>query len=436
MQRRRRGIKSVALAMVLGLTAAACGDLAGPGAEAGPVGDAADIDRSRLADVDAAQIAEVADGVDAFGFALLDELRDGGVGGDGDEAGTVLSPISAAVLLALLLPGAEGETAEEIAGALDLDADAVADGRVGALLVELAGAADVELTLANAAWFAPDYPVEEAYRDEVRTALGARVDELDLADADEVAEIDAWADERTDGLIEEITDALDLPDSNAVGVLANATHFAADWTDRFDPDDTRTEPFTRDDGSEVEAELMHHDDTDVFVAVDPDRDLVLARLPYGDHEEANDARFGFEVLLPTDETPIAEVLDDVGAEQWRELSERARPEELPVALPAFDLEAEHDLEDPLRALGIERAWGDGHDFTGMSPANPWLETVAQKAVIEVDEEGTEAAAVTGGVMAESAPAVTEVIVDRSFAFAIRDTETGVPLFLGTVDDPS
>ena len=149
-----------------------------------------------------------------------------------------------------------------------------------------------------------------------------------------------------------------------------------------------------------------------------------------------DARFGFEVLLPTVETPIAEVLDDVGAEQWRELSERASLEELPVALPAFDLEAEHDLEDPLRALGIERAWGDGHDFTAMSPANPWLDTVAQKAVIEVDGDGTEAAAVTGGVMAESAPEVTEVVVDRSFAFAIRDTETGVPLFLGIVDDPS
>ncbi|WP_276319882.1 serpin family protein [Egibacter rhizosphaerae] len=161
----------------------------------------------------------------------------------------------------------------------------------------------------------------------------------------------------------------------------------------------------------------------------------MARLPYGEHEEATDARFGFEVLLPTDEASIAAVLDELSADEWRELSERASRKELPVVLPTFDLEAEHDLTAPLKALGIERAWGDGHDFTGMSPNNPWLETVAQKAVIEVDEEGTEAAAVTGGVMAESAPALTEVVVDRSFAFAVRDTENGVPLFLGFVDDP-
>lgn len=135
------------------------------------------------------------------------------------------------------------------------------------------------------------------------------------------------------------------------------------------------------------------------VTVEPDGGLMLARLPYGESQ-----RFGFEVLR--------------------------------VVLPRFAVESEHDLVGPLRALGIERAFGQGSDFTPMSPRKPFLGEVAQKAVIEMDESGTEAAAVTGAVMLESAPAISEVVVDRSFAFAVRDTESGTSLFLGVVDDPT
>ncbi|QBI18430.1 hypothetical protein ER308_01830 [Egibacter rhizosphaerae] len=271
--------RAAALFSAAALLASACGSGTGAPAEAGPVGDVEDIDRSRLADVDAERTSRLAEGIDAFGFALLDELRDDGAGGEDDDAGTVLSPVSAAALLVLLLPGAEGETAEEIAAALHTDVDAVTDGQVGGLLLDLATAPDVDLTLANAAWFTPDYPVEGDYREEIRATLGASIDELDLGDADDVEEIDAWAEERTDGLVDEISDALGLPRANAVAVLANATHFAGDWTDQFDPDDTAAGPFTRDDGAEVTTDLMHHDEADVFVAADHERDLVPGPSP-------------------------------------------------------------------------------------------------------------------------------------------------------------
>jgi serpin B len=234
---------------------------------------------------------EVADGFDDFGLALLAELHDPDA-----EANTALSGLSAGVALSMVLAGAEGETAEEIATALGIEQDAPADGSVSALLASLTGAGDVDLTLANAVWTWPDYPLTEAFRTTITGRLGASLDGLDFADPAAVAAIDRWAADRTDGLVEEITDSLDgVPGEQAVMVLANATHFAGDWLQPFDPDETAPGPFTRDDGETVEAELMHQDAAEVAVVVDADRGLLLARLPYGaadGGEEVDPARRG------------------------------------------------------------------------------------------------------------------------------------------------
>ncbi|MDV6013008.1 serpin family protein [Haloechinothrix sp. LS1_15] len=408
-----------------GLLAGTALGLAACGQAGAAAGDIDRIDRD-LADHPDTVISETAAGFDAFGFALLDELMAGA-----GEPNVALSPLSAGAALSLILAGAGGQTAGEIADVLGVEEDAPAEGEVGALLLELADTDDVHLALANAVWTTPGYPLTDRFRETATGALGASVDELDLSDVDEVTEIDEWANNRTGGLIDEITEALGLPRGNAVAVLANATHFAGTWSTEFDPDDTRDGTFTRDDGSTVTAELMESDDMPAAVATAEDGDTLLARLPYGE-----DGRFGFEVLLPADGTPVGEALDGLGDQGWSELSEQASEADgLRVVLPRFTVSSEHDLTGPLHELGMRRAFGNGHDFTPMSLENPFLETVVQKAVVEVDESGTEAAAVTGGVMVESAPMLTEVVVDRSFAFAVRDTATGAALFLGVVDDP-
>lgn len=405
-------------------------------AGAGATGGDLDHIDGEIADHSDEAVAEVAAGFDALGFGLLDALRADAE----DEPNVVLSPLSAGAALSLVTAGAGDETAEELARALGIDPDAPADGRVGALLLALGETDDVDLTVANALWVLSDYPLTEEFRTAVGEAMGASLHSLDLADADEVAAIDEWVDERTNGLIEEITDGLGSVPGDAVMVLVNATHFAGDWVDAFDPSATREGEFTRDDGSTVQAELMAHDAEDgaeVAVTADPDRGLELARLPYGDEADDDGGRFGFEVLVPTDDTPIAEALDDIGAEEWRELSEAATVErDLRVVLPRFAVESAHDLSDPLSALGVSQAFSPDSDFTPMSPKDPWLGDVAQKAVIEVDETGTEAAAVTAAEARDSGPQVDEVVVDRSFAFAVRDTHTGAALFLGLVDDPT
>jgi serine protease inhibitor len=155
----------------------------------------------------------------------------------------------------------------------------------------------------------------------------------------------------------------------------------------------------------------------------------MLRLPYGDDE-----RFGMEVLLPDEDVALDELLDDLDAEVWRKAVDGLETAGFSeIALPRFELEWDANLNEVLQSLGMVSAFGGG-DFTPMSPADPFLDTVVQKTYIRVDEAGTEAAAVTGGVMAESA-GPPPFRVDRPFAFTVSDRETGAVLFLGSVHDP-
>ncbi len=155
----------------------------------------------------------------------------------------------------------------------------------------------------------------------------------------------------------------------------------------------------------------------------------MFRLPYGDDE-----RFGMEVLLPDEDVALDDLLGQLDADTWQgTVDQLASSTPSQLALPRFELEWDATLNDALQDLGIVSAFGGG-DFTPMSPANPWLDTVVQKTYIRVDEEGTEAAAVTGGVMTESA-GPPPLLVDRPFAFTVSDRDTGTILFLGTVHDP-
>lgn len=370
-----------------------------------------------VADLDPSEAGVVAEAVNGFGFDLL-----GGVT-TGDE-NAVTSPISVATLLAMVLAGAGGDTAEAMADVLHLDDSR--DVRVGALLRQLADTDDVTLSVANALFAQDGYPFEDDYMAFVRDSFGATVDETDLGAQETADEIDAWVAEHTEGRIEEIAEDLELPNAQAVLVLLNAVYFLGTWTTEFDPADTRDEPFTLVDGSQVAVPLMSLNEQE-FAMTSRDGYQML-RLPYGE-----DGRYGMEVLLPDVDSSLPELLASLDADEWRAAVDNLSEQHLgTVALPRFELEWSAKLNDPLRQLGMGIAFGGG-DFRPMSPGNPFLDTVAHKTYIRVDESGTEAAAVTGGVMATSAGLGFRV--DRPFAFTISDRDTGTILFLGAVADP-
>jgi serpin B len=394
--------------------------LTGCGSE-GPPGDAARIDVDLVGDLSPDDARAVGDAVNTFGFELLDTVTDG-------SENTVTSPVSVAALLAMVLAGADGDTAEEMATVLNLSESR--DVRVGALLRTLADTDDVTLSVANALWAREGTPFEQDYIDFVTDAFGATLDEADLASQDTADEIDAWVDEHTEGLIEDIAEDLGLPSANAVLVLLNAVYFLGEWTTPFDPGNTRDEPFTLADGDDVDVALMHLWDEDFGHA---ERDgYRMLRMPYGDDE-----RYGMEVLLPDEDSSLDELIGSLDASEWRSAVDELTTSTLDeVAIPSFELEWDLTLNDALADMGMPTAFGPGADFRPMSPEAPFLDVVVHKTYIKVDEEGTEAAAVTGGVMAESAPVDPLVFrVDRPFVFTISDQETGAILFLGAVTDP-
>lgn len=364
---------------------------------------------------------EVADAVNQFGFDLLGEVADGG-------DNVITSPVSVATLLAMVLAGAGGDTAEAMADVLHLEDSR--DVRVGALLDQLVDTDDVALSVANAVWGGEGVPFEPAYLDFVRDTFDATVEEADLGAQDTADTVDAWVAEHTEGRIEEIASDLGLPDPQAVLLLLNAVYFQGEWTTRFEPDNTVDQAFTLADGEQVQVPLMHLRDEELEYA---ERDgYRMLRLPYGEQ-----GRYGMEVLLPDEGVGLGAVLEELDATEWRAAADGLTDTTVQeFALPRFELRWEATLTEPLSRLGMGPALGGGADLSRMSAADPSLDVVAHKTYLRVDEAGTEAAAVTGGVGITSAPADPLVFrVDRPFAFTISDSETGTVLFLGTVADP-
>ncbi|MFC6018152.1 serpin family protein [Plantactinospora solaniradicis] len=387
-----------------------------------PPGDAARIDARLVADLAPSEARAVSQAVNAFAFDLFAEVA-------GARQNTITAPLSMTVLLAMLLAGADGDTAAEIAEVLHLTGRR--DVEVGALLRKTADTDDVTLSVADSLWADEGRPLEEDYLTLLRSAFGATVEQGDLGSPDTAEQIDVWASKNTNGLIDGVAADLGLPNPDAVLVLLNAVYFLGEWTTRFDPGGTRPEPFTLPGGGTADVPMMHLTDERFGYA---QRDgYRMLRLPYGEH-----GRYGMEIMLPDDGRTLADLVASLDAAQWRAAVDSLTEETIDeLALPRFELRWKAELTDPLRRLGMSTAFTPGRaGFRPMSPAAPWLEMVIHKTYVRVDEHGTEAAAVSGGAMITSARTDQTVFrVDRPFAFTISDQQTGAILFLGAVTDP-
>ncbi|WP_285679979.1 serpin family protein [Actinoplanes sp. NBRC 103695] len=403
-----RTSKVVAGLVAVVLVLAGCG---------GPPGDAGRIDAKLVADLKPGDAAAVGQAVDAFGFELFKQVGDG-------KQNTVTSPLSMAVLLAMLLAGAEGDTAAELGKALHLNDSR--DVRVGALLRQVADTEDVKLSVADSVWADEGFPVEKDYRDFLHRTFGATAEEGDLGAPETAAKIDDWVDENTNGLIEDVAKDLGLPSGNAVLVLLNAVYFLGEWTTPFDPAGTRPSEFA---GIGQVPTMMMLGERFEHVQRDGYR---MLRLPYGE-----DGRYGMEIMLPDRDSSLPALVGKLDVAEWHAATAGLAEHDFKtLTLPRFELRWDGNMNEPLQRLGIKSAFQGGDDFRPMSPAGPGLDRVIHKTYIRVDEKGTEAAAVSGGVMTASGPAESEIFqVDRPFAFTVSDRTTGTILFLGAVTDP-
>jgi serine protease inhibitor len=366
---------------------------------------------------------------EAFAFDFLREI----VREEDPAANIFVSPLSASMALGMALAGAEAGTFEAMRDALrlgGLERDQI--GVSYRSLIDLLSGLDpaVRLEIGNSVWHREGFALEDAYVSEVERDFLARVEALDFSDPGAADVINAWVSEATDGLIDAIVDPPINPLTMAF--LINAIYFEGEWTLQFDPDRTATGDFRRSDGSTVSVPFMSMSDEAFPYAQTPDYQAI--ELPYGGEA------FAMTVVLPSDATDIGEFVESLDAEAWAEIIAGLGETELLVALPKFALEYEKTMNDALEALGMEVAFDPATaDFSRMQrdalAMQLHISRVKQKAFVDVDEEGTRAAAVTSvEVGVTSAPPMFRA--DRPFLFAIRERLSGALLFTGVVRDPS
>jgi serine protease inhibitor len=411
------GSRTVATVLVAAMLLAGCGDDAG-GPPDRPDGTEAP---GTVQELDEVAAAESAAAVNRFGFDLHRQLA-------AEGGNVVTSPLSIATLLAMVAAGAGGATAAQMAEVLGLDGER--DARFAALLRQVSDSDDVTLAVANSVWADPSAPLEPDYLEHVRQVFGASAEAAPLGEQSTADAIDRWVSERTEGLIDDFARALGLPDPRAVVVLLGAVYFLGGWTVEFDPEMTRDSTFTLADGGTVEVPMMNRTtgpDESVEVA---ERDgYQLLRMPYGD-----DQLHVMDVFLPGPERDLPWLLARLDPDERSDAIGELGAGPIEVSLPRFELEWEDSLVDPLVAMGMELPFSPAADFTPMSPATPSLSEVAHATYVRVDEQGTEAAAVTGGVGIVSMPPAFSA--DRPFLFTITDTRTDTVVFLGTIEDPT
>ena len=362
-----------------------------------------------------------------FGFDLFSEIakRDA-------QENIFVSPLSVAVALAMTHNGASGETRDAMADILKLTGLTLHE--VNLANAMLRGSLDdvdpkVELTIANSLWTRQGVEFRTEFLERNREFFEAEIASLDFESPTAPGTINQWVDTHTRGKIKRIVDKID-PDT--VMYLINAIYFNGEWTVEFDKAKTKDMTFHLPGGGSKQHPMMFQAGKYLYTK---NENFQAVSLPYGE------GRVSMYIFLPSVDSNLTQFLGSLDAESWESWVSQFRTREGNVTLPRFKTEYEASLNEALKALGMGIAFDPGRaDFDGMRPTPPnlFIQEVKHKAVVEVNEKGTEAAAVTSVTIGVTSARVEErfsLVADRPFFFAIRDNQTGSIIFMGTVINP-
>ena len=344
-----------------------------------------------------------------------------------------ISPASISFALTMLYDGAGDATRQAIARTLELEALSPDEiGRASAALRQALEQIDPQITLAiaNSLWVRRGMAIEPEFVQRSAELYSADVAELDFDDPGAAATINSWVSAKTGGMISEIVDEADL--LSAIAVLLNAVYFKGVWTFQFDPAETAEQSFMPASGRRKQHPLMKQDGNYPY---HDGEDFQAISLPYGQ------GRVSMDIFLPRRLSSLEDFYRGLSADNWKAWQDQLKPMDGHIALPRFKLEYKAPLDQVLRALSMAAAFDPQQaSFERLSAASAWVGNIKHKARLEVNEEGTEAAAVTAILLIlgsdDFTPRPFHMVVDRPFFFAIRDAQTGALLFMGSVVDPA
>jgi serpin B len=343
-----------------------------------------------------------------------------------------LSPTSAYLALSIVANGASGNTRRDMEEALAIapfgrDAMNVANERLIRALREKSDG--TELSIANAVWVKEDYEIQQAFLDRVVEPYSSRVERLDFASPKASETINGWTAKETRDKIKNIVPER-LPEESRV-IVTNAVYFKAKWEIPFAAAETRLARF--DNGRRgVDVPMMHSAAHYRYAKLDDGSEAIA--LPYvGGKTEMIVWLPKYRQLSVAERAVRDGALDAIAHKLDRTKASYGR-----LALPKLRMEYEASLNEPLAKLGMGSAFDDGADFTDLAKDRLAISSVLQKTFIGIDEEGTEAAAVTAiivGAASAPPPPTFTMTVDRPYVFAIRHRPTGALLFIGSVQEP-
>ena len=367
--------------------------------------------------------ANLVGGNTEFSFKIFKEL----VLEDKDK-NVFISPLSISTALAMAYNGADGETRKAMAEALGIGGIGLEELNQGFkdLMAGIQNAdSEIELSVANSIWQREGFDCKEDFIDRNRRYFAAEVEEIDFSSSDAPDIINSWIKEATKGKIEEMITEIPI---DVVMYLINAIYFKGNWTHEFNEDATREEDFYLLDGSTKKVPMMSQGEDLMYFKGD---NFSSVRLPYGEEKIA------MYVVLPDEGVKPDDVIGSFSAEKWNEFTRLFSETNVSILMPKFKMEYGIKLlNDVLTDLGMGIAFSDSADFSGIGP-DIFISRVLHKAVIEVNEKGSEAAAVTVVEMAKTAMPmdIVEFTVNRPFIFVIAARRSGSILFMGKVVNP-
>lgn len=363
-----------------------------------------------------------------FGFKLFSQIRQ-----RAGNQNVFISPTSIAIALGMTYNGADGETQQAMAKALEfqnLSLEEVNRGNA-ALQAHFENLdPSVQLTIANSLWANQQVAFKPDFLQRNRRFYQAESRNLDFSDPQAPAQINTWVQQQTQGKIQQIVDQINPLD---ILFLMNAIYFKGSWQETFDRSQTQEQPFNLLNGSQKQHPMMARSDRFLYFE---NEQFQAVLLPYGQ------GKFTMGVFLPRQGTTLEAFEKTLTVDHWQTWMRQFRPRQGSLQLPRFRAEYDISLQQALEALGMAVAFDpDRANFSRITDWDASISEVRHKTFVDINEQGTEAAAVTSVRIQTTAAVIDpeppfQMIVDRPFFFVIRDQQTRSILFMGVINDPS
>ena len=368
----------------------------------------------------------VVDANNQFALDLYSEYKS-------EEGNIFFSPYSISTALAMTYEGARGQTAEEMQSVFYFPEDDTVRRSGYANLYNEINKEDKKYKLhtANALWPRIDFQLLEEYQNTIDTYYGGKVTRLDYAGEAEKSRqtINGWVEDKTEDKIKDLIPP-GILDGDTVLVLTNAIYFKGMWITQFDKKDTREEDFTTGSGDTVKVPMMKLTGEDARFNYAETEDVQILELPYEGEE------LSMLILLPK-EGDLDTIEESITTEKNSEYRNSLQEIQIDIYIPKFKFETKYFMAETLAEMGMPTAFGGGADFSGITgQGGIWIDRVIHQAFVEVNEEGTEAAAATAVIMVESARISKVFRADHPFIFIIQQKDSGNILFMGRVSDPT